>query len=338
MQPSTILDYYFGPSGPGAALAVAADGREPHFQCRGVADLATGRPITADTVFDLASASKPFTAAAVLRLAERGDLDLDAEAHLHLPCLEPSPTGRGIRIRDLLAHTSDLPDYLAEGMFTDPADTTPDSVLARLPAWSRDARPGLRFDYSNTNYVALAWLVEEISGVSFAAFVDRELTAPLGLDSTFVLDAETSHRLRTIDGALGYRDDGYGLSDYAPSDDFPVTTVGDGNVHSSLRDLVRWQGALFAGEVLAPKTLEGMLTPGRTDDGGSFPYGLGMQVENRTGTGTWWGHGGSWTQSTTLVGRYHGAGISVVVLSNETMAPVERLSRQTLAAWRASEA
>ncbi|MEE4331810.1 MAG: serine hydrolase domain-containing protein, partial [Wenzhouxiangella sp.] len=108
-------------------------------------------------------------------------------------------------------------------------------------------------------------------------------------------------------------------------------TLGDGGLYSCLSDLLRWQSLFRAGEVLSRSTLERMKRPGRLDSGEEFEYGLGLQIERRAGGRSWWGHSGSWTQSAVMIGRYPEQQLSVIVLSNEFMAPVERISQRAAA-------
>lgn len=314
---------FFDAHGPGAAVAVVPDGDTPRFACHGLADLETRRPITPDTLFELASASKPFTAVAVLRLVAEGRLGLDTEVDTVLDGFARPDQGRAVRVRDLLQHTAGLHDYLEQGMFTSPEEATPHYIAAQLPAWSRAARPGIAHVYSNTHYVVLASLVEAVAGTDFATFLREQVFAAAGLERTFAGDGQGIGQ--PIAG--GYQAAAYGLSLVAPVEPYPLATLGDGGVTSCARDILRFLDRLWAGDLVPSELVRAMGTPGRLDDGTAFPYGLGFQVETAGDARTWIGHGGSWTDSTTLMGRYAPGGVIVVVLSNEAMAPVERISR-----------
>lgn len=327
-----LLRGYVEDSGPGVALVVATDGAAPALACRGLADLAAGVEIGPDTAFDLASAGKTMTAVAAMRLAARGDLDLEAPISTYLDVVEPPSEGRAIVVRDLLGHTAGLEDYLAQGMYTPPSEMTAGYVRQQLGRWSREARPGLVHAYSNTNYVVLSWIVEAVTGVSFGNHLRDALWEPFGLRGSFLQGQRTPDRPRI---ARGYRNLGYGLPEFELSDELTLDTVGDGGVFSTLNDLVRWQALLWGGELLDQEALAAMTMPVRNDDGGTFPYGFGLQVEQvRMANGaeaTWIGHGGSWVGTTVMVGRYREARTSVIVLANEFMAPVERLSQRAFA-------
>ncbi len=324
-----ILSYYFSDDGPGAALAVVTDGRAPVIECIGSADIARHMAITTDTVFELASASKVFTATAAMLLAERGRLDLRAPAGEYLTECENPRAGRPITVNDLLRHTSGLADYLKLGIHTPPSLMTRTHIMAELPRWSRAALPGREHRYSNTNYVVLARVIEAVAGIDFARFVESHLAIPFGLHSTRV---DPTGRATRLGRAQGYRDTGCGLPHVETSEGLAIDTDGDGGMVSSLNDLVRWQSLFWSGAIVGERSLRLMQTLGELDSGERFAYGLGLQIEHRSNGRQWCGHGGSWTNATTLIGRYVGERTNVIVLSNEFMAPVERISQRALAA------
>lgn len=322
----TLLPHYFSPIGPGAALAVVAEGQASHIECHGLADLEAEIEITPDTVFDLASGSKMFTAIGILLLIERAYLELTAPVYEFLPQFEHPEEGRPITVRDLLWHTSGLPDYLESGMHTPLEQMSSEFIGNQLHAWTRRACPGQSHSYSNTNYVVLAKVIEGIAGCSYSAFIESHLIDPLGLRDTFV----SGGRRENNRIAKGYRNLGYGLPLFRTSNEVALDTVGDGGVFSSLRDLIEWQSSLWKGQIVNDALLKLMQAPGRLDSGETFDYGLGLQVEHRGGGNVWCGHGGSWTNSTILIGRHLREKTSVIVLSNEFMAPVERISQIAL--------
>lgn len=323
----SALSTFFPGSGPGAAVAVIGAKGSVATACTGFADIRARLPIRPDTRFELASASKVFTATAIMHLVAQGEIELAAPVATVLPTWFASNPGRPITIRDLLQHTSGLPDYLAEGRYTPDAERTHEYVAQQLPAWSAVARPGETFAYANTNYVALAAIVSGVAGKPFAAFMQDTFWGPLGMRQTEVCPQGAKV-------ACGYAATASGLPLFAPAEELPIDTVGDGGVVSCLDDLVRWQQAFWEDDVLPAEMRALMTTAGRDDGGQPFAYGLGMQVEQNGASGErWYGHTGSWTHSTTLLGRWEPTKVSVVVLSNEVMAPVERIAQ-----WAAATA
>ena len=325
-----ILPNYFCHHGPGAAIAAFTldphlQQHQSHFECLGLADIANNTAIDEFTAFDLASGSKLFTATALMMLVEEKRLPLNAQVGDVLPQLKGLGGDRQITIQDLLWHTSGLEDYLRSGMYTPTEQMTSSFITQMLPEWFQQATPGLQHDYSNTNYFIISKIIEQISGCQFAQFIEQKLFAPLNLKNSFAVSGNVA-RTKV---AKGYQNLGYGLPQFEISPDIPLDTTGDGGIYSCLHDLIIWLRALFKGEIVAPNTLEQMLKPGRLDSGEFVNYGMGLQLERNKEENIWYGHGGSWTNSTVLLGYYGIQQTFVLVLSNEFMAPVERLS-QTL--------
>ena len=320
-----ILPHYFSDDGPGAVLAIATEGKPPRIETCGFADLESRSPITAETVFDLASVGKMITATVALALVERGDLELTTPLDTVLSEAEAPREGRAITVRDLLQHTAGIPDYLEGGISSDESQLTLAAILTRLPEWTREARPGMVHTYSNTNYVLIAQLIERITGQPFAEFLEAGFFGPLGLRSTATLGG-TRKPESTV---KGYQNLGFGLPAIEATENLEIETVGDGGIFSSANDLIEWQSRYWSGEIIAPKSIRSMTTSGTLDSGEPFDYGLGIQVEERAGR-RWFGHGGSWTASTTFVGYHEAERTSIIILSNEMMAPVERISQAAL--------
>lgn len=302
-------------------MAIVVDGGTPLVSCRGMADIDGGVPIDARTRFDLASVSKWFTAAAVMILVEQGRLALGDPVSRYVNAHVDSVGARPIRVADLLGHTSGLPDYLHRGLRTPLHQMSLRHVLQRLPAWSSRARPGLAHAYSNTNFVLLGMVLEDVCGEPFGRILKALLFEPHGMVATTVAAGPTPGLAR------GYINLGAGVSDYLASDSLPVDTVGDGGITSTIDDMLRWSAAFWRGQVVSEASLRLMCAPGRLDGGETFDYGLGLQVQTR-GRLQWFGHGGSWTNGVAIAGRYPEANADIIILSNEFAAPVERISQQ----------
>jgi D-alanyl-D-alanine carboxypeptidase len=332
LAPVVACDQYlsktFPADKPGAAVAVVRAGRPVLVKGYGLADVAKRTPITRRTAFDLASVSKPFTALAVALLIDRGKLAPDDDVRKWLPtvpCLDPK---RPVRVRDLLQHTSGLPHcYRLPGLSPFGPDfgrRTNADVLAAV-AEAKPLRPPGRagpaepMEYNNTNYVLLAELVRAADGRPLGRFLADEVFAPLGMTDTRVADAVP---VRVPDRAQGYREGRPVQQDAA--------IHGDGNVFSTLDDLVKWDAALTAGRVLKPATWTAAWTPGKLDDGTPLDYGWGWTV-----VGGVQQHGGRWGGYRTLVTRVPKVRFSLVVLSNEETTKVidvqEELFRRVMA-------
>ena len=185
------------------AVLVAKGGTVVFEEDYGLADLETGRPNTPHTTFRLGSLSKPLTATAVLQLQEAGHLTLDDAVGAHLP---EYPNGRIITLRHLLTHTSGIPDY---ARFPDypsymNSPTTLSGLIDRFKNLPLMFPPGTQFGYSNSNYVLLTAIVEQVSGQDYGTYLQEHVFAPSLMDSSGYGEASLSP-------AKGYRlsDDGY---------------------------------------------------------------------------------------------------------------------------------
>jgi arabinooligosaccharide transport system substrate-binding protein len=208
---------------PGASVIVIQDGRVLHKRGYGLADLDHKTPIRPSTDFYLASVSKQFTAMAIIMLVEQGRLSYDDHLSTFFP--EFPAYGGSVTIRDLLHHTSGVPDYF--GLISNTADLTNQRILETLIRQKEpEFPPGERHQYSNSGYVLLALIVERVTGEPFHRFLKEHIFEPLGMKRTLVYD-ESKPAIR--DKAHGYThsEDGYKLDDYRPLGE------GDGGIFST---------------------------------------------------------------------------------------------------------
>ncbi|MFI1418315.1 serine hydrolase domain-containing protein [Streptomyces sp. NPDC020731] len=228
--------------------------------------------------FRAGSITKTFVATVVLQLADEGRLSLSDTMEEHLPGLVRGAgnDGRALTLRSLLTHTSGLHDFSADTRGTVPV--TPLQAV-RIALTHPPAAPG-RFSYSNTNYVLLGLVVEQVTGRSYAAEAERRIIAPLRLTGTSFPGSRTS--LPSPHGR-SYASDG---TDVTRLD--PRVAGAAGELVTTLADLDRFYGALLGGELLPPRRLREMLDT-RTAHGS---YGMGLfPVTLPCGT-TVWGHNG----------------------------------------------
>lgn len=294
---------------PGCSVAVAHPGGE-HLAGAGTADLDTGAPITEDTVFDLGSVSKQLTAGAVALLVADGRLDPDADVSELVPDLGLADDG--VTVTDLLHHTSGLPDYIPLLDAEDDEVTTQQDALDAVATEDPVAAPGAEFQYSNTNYVLLAEVVEAVDGRSLVEFSAQEIFDPLGMDRTVVRDDQGT---LLPDQARGYEPDG---DDWRPVGSSWRQT-GDGAVHAAVADLLGWMSLFLDGprdgsELGSESWLEVMTTPGPLADGPDG-YAGGLQV-SEVGGATRLGHPGSWIGYGSALVMEPEAGVGVAVACN----------------------
>ncbi|HKV64010.1 MAG TPA: serine hydrolase domain-containing protein [Candidatus Acidoferrum sp.] len=234
----------------------------------GYADLEWDIPNTVDAKFRIGSISKQFTAASVLLLAQDRKLDLDQSVTKYIP--NAPDAWRPITIHNLLTHTSGIPDFLGFPGFQ-AAKTLPSSpheTLLRFRDRPLEFAPGTEGRYSNSGYVALTCIVENVSGVSFSPFLTDRLFRPLGLNDTGTDTCRVIlwHRAR---GYTHFRA-GLGNADYI---DMSIAT-GGGSLYSTVGDLRRWTLALHHNRVVGPNLYRRMTTPTFHN------YGYGLEIRN----------------------------------------------------------
>ena len=292
---------------PGAAVMVIRDGEIVHQAGYGYANLEEQTPITADSAFRLASVSKQFTAMAIMVLAEEGALSIDDPVSRYLPELAPY---EGVTIRQMITHTSGLPEYYdlidtSTGMPTN-ADALVFLATMAEPAFA----PGEQYEYSNPAYDMLAPLVESVSGQDFATFMRQRVFDPAGMHNSCIFDHSEPaipHRV------TGYEPDGDGfrLNDHDPLNHI----VGSGGMYSTLNDFFRWDQALYGESVVSRATIDAAFTPARLNNGEWTDYGFGWRIDDYIGHRRV-RHGGSWIGFRTHIARYPDDGLSIVILSN----------------------
>ena len=235
----------------GLAVGVVSDGSLTSFSATGVADIAERTPITADTVFRIASITKTVTAVAVLQLWEQGLVDLDAPANEYLRSYRLVPADPGWRpatLRHLLTHTAGIPEVVpARGAFLPDLGESV-KVGTPLPSLAEHyrgrlrlvAEPGTRFRYGNHGFATLGQIVEDVSGEPLDRYVRRHVFDPLGMDHT---DLVRSERV-TPWLATGYEMGRTGPKAVAPRD---AVTAGAASVYSTPSDMARYLAALLGG-------------------------------------------------------------------------------------------
>ena len=173
---------------PGLTLVVVREGQEPVIEGLGVADLDSGEKVTGDTLFQLASCSKSFTALAALTLTQEGKIDLDAPVRTYIPWFEATYEGeaRHITLRQLLHHTSGIPwktvDLIPQGAGDDSLERT----VRNLSGIELAREPGAAFEYATINYDVVALVIQQVTGMAFENYLTQAVLQPLGLDATVV--------------------------------------------------------------------------------------------------------------------------------------------------------
>jgi CubicO group peptidase (beta-lactamase class C family) len=309
---------------PGAAVLVIRNGRTVFRRGYGVTDLRTLRPIDSKTNFRLASLTKQFTAACIMLLVRDGKLHYDDHLTDFFP--EFPAYGKPITVRNLLNHTSGLPDYediLAAQYPNMPDDQIPqihDAAVLKLLEQQKTAKfpAGSKWEYSNSGYVVLGLIVEKVSGESFGQFLQERIFIPLKMNQTLAYEkgkSEVPHR------AYGHTCE---RSTCRETDQSSTSaTLGDGGIYTSLQDLAKWDRALRDHTLLSEVEMRPALAPFEPTAGraqsveGPVSYGFGWFLDPYKGHRRMWHYGETMGFRTTIQ-RFPDDRLTVVILANRT--------------------
>ena len=304
---------------PGAAVLVLKDGRKIFQRGYGVADLRSLRLVDERTNFRLASVTKQFTAMAVMLLIHDGKLRYDTRLTDIFPGFPEY--GKNISLRQLLQHTSGLPDYESLMPRYDQGRQIQDAEVLDLLQRQATTKfpPGSRWDYSNSGYVVLGEAVARISGEPFAEFLRKRIFARLGMDRTI---AYQSGQNQVSNRAYGHSRTG---GTWRQTDQSPTSaTLGDGGIYSSLSDLARWDRALREHALLSETEMREAVTPAQPPggsvqepDGSPAQYGFGWFLNSYRGHSRMW-HYGETIGFRTALQRFPDDRLTIVILCNRS--------------------
>jgi CubicO group peptidase (beta-lactamase class C family) len=332
------------PNEPGFAILVRRGERNESERAYGVRDLRSKTPIDSGTNFRLASVTKQFTVMAVMLLVHDGKLSFEQTIG---SIWRDFPTyGKRITIRNLLQHTSGLPDYedlmeKAEKVrgpsWSPEQQIRDDQVLALLRAETHGKfAPGSSWAYSNSGYVLLGLIVAKVSGVSFPRFLRERIFTPLHMDHTVVY---IKGKNEVTNRAYGHTLVSTQHGDIFRETDQSATsaTLGDGGIYSNLLDLAKWDDALRSHTLLSAQEMQPALTPAVLADGSQphWPtepgeenlhpgkpvlYGFGWFLDpyEHNGSHSRMWHYGSTMGFRTVIVRYAEHPLTVIVLCNRT--------------------
>jgi CubicO group peptidase (beta-lactamase class C family) len=262
---------------PAVQIAVSHRGRVIYSEAFGMTDQESATAAAQRSVLQIASVTKQFTAAAILRLAERGTLTLDDRIEKFVPAF--NPRGATITLRQLLSHTSGLRrEWFPPGPpWPDlTAPVTREQIITALNSGQLlDFQPGTKWSYSNGGYMLLGLAIESITGQSFADFIHHELALPLGLIDTGVCGTSNLPL-----------PEGYGLPNgtwmRVPALHTSVV-LSAGGLCSTASDLARWSHLLATGQAMLPDSYATMITPAPLANKTVVSYGLGLGLQKMLG-------------------------------------------------------
>lgn len=295
-------------------VLIAKDGKVVFDKGYGFADREARRPNTPATRFYINSMTKQFTAASILLLEERGKLSVEDPVGKYLADLPEA--WRTIPLRNLLTHTSGIPNYsdvpendpeaLARRRIADSLPSSPEQKLGYVRAKPLQFPTDTNYRYSNTNYLLLGMIVEKLSGQPYGQFLQRNFFTPLRMNAT----AYNAPKLRT----KGYTYRTLGIEPPLPLD--RTSDLGAGGISSTTHDMLKWQSALFGGKVLLPTSLTKMTTAYKFNHGTVGNNGFGLIMRGPRGALRYIYHSGGGPGFNSTMAWYPDVKLSVIILTN----------------------
>ena len=295
---------------PGLSVAVVQNGYIVKSQGYGVADRDAKIPATPETVYELASLTKQFTAAAIAKLAQDGKLDPADKISRYLP--DTPDLWANITVRQLLNQTSGLPNFL-EGLSVKALrrDYTAAEVVQRIAARPLLFVPGTQYAYSNTNYYLLGIIIEKVSGKSYREYLQDTFFTPLGMTQTRFYDPKVAAP-KTAQGSLW---DGHSLR-RSPFVYSPTLQFGFSGILSTTGNLVKWNAALDGDTLLTPTSKSLLWSPPLLPNGARTDYASGWLATTVYGHQLLWHNGALPTGFTSAFFKFPDDKLTLIVLSN----------------------
>lgn len=290
---------------------IAHDGNLVLNEAFGMADFRKKKPLKEDSIFQLASVSKQFTAMAIMLLEERGKLKYDDLLVKYIPELPY----KKVTVRQLLNHTGGLPNYMYVIERHWKKEGVPDNeqMIAMLVEHKPNLyfRPGTRFDYSNTGYALLASIVERVTKKSFGKFLYDNVFTPLKMENSFVYSrATTKVNKERVNGYHRWRG-----RYYPTSETLHDGVVGDKGIYSTTEDLFKWDRALYTDKLVSKITIAEAFTRLTLKNKRHWHYGFGFRIKRVKKEKVVF-HYGKWNSFQTCITRYIERENTIILLSN----------------------
>ena len=313
-------------------VLVAENGKAVYHKAFGYREFADQIPLQTSDIFELASVSKQFTAMIIMMLKEKGMLNYDDSVgqYLEIPY-------KGLTIRNLLTHTSGLPDY--QDIMDKYWDKTkvagnPDCIdYLNKYAPPKRFEPGEKYEYSNTGYLLLASIAEKASGKDFIALCRKWIFKKLKMKSTDIRTLE--EKKATTNFAIGHiyveERSKWVRADSFPSSDYTIwlgNRKGPGRISSTAADLLKWDQALYTEKLIKQSTLQEAFTPMKLNDGSLSNYGFGWALRTDSLLGKIVSHTGDNPGYKTQIIRSIDKKKTIIVLNNNAHKNFSAIVRQ----------
>jgi CubicO group peptidase (beta-lactamase class C family) len=308
MTAAVISDDFSG------SLLIARDGQPIFNKSYGLASIELGVANTPQTVFRIASITKPFTATAIMMLQERGKLKIGDSICKYL--VDCPASWQPITVKNLLTHTSGIPNYLnfPDYLPNIALPVTHEKMIGTFRDKPLEFTPGGKFAYSNSGYYLLGVIIERVSGRSYGEFLQENIFAPLGMKQTGDFDNRSIIKNRAA---------GYSLKNDRPANAIyfdPTQQLATGSLWSTTEDLLLFDRALYTEKLLSRKSLDEMFTLSKAD------YGYGWQVAPMFGRPLI-AHGGDTLGFMGIFQRFTADRTTIILLSNKGYMNILTLAR-----------
>ena len=315
-----------------AVVMIAEKGKIKYEKAFGFRNFNKQIPLLTTDIFELASVSKQFTAMVIMMLQEKGVLAYDdlVEKYLDIPY-------KGIRIRNLLTHTSGLPDYqdIMDKHWDKKKVAGNQDIIQYLNQFAPPIlfEPGTKYTYSNTGYVLLASIAEKASGRDFIEFANTEIFQKLKMRHTAI--RTLAEKAAVPNFAIGHlyvkEKNDFIRADSFPSSDYTIwlgNRKGPGRIGSTAEDLLKWDQALYTEKLIHRSTLEEAFTPMILKDGSFSNYGFGWDLIMNSPSGKIVWHNGDNPGFKTQIMRYLGKKYTLIILCNNASDQFQNLITQ----------
>ena len=323
-------------------VLIAEKGEIIYKNSFGLANELTKEKLNLNSVFELASVSKQFTAMGIVKLKEKGKLNYEDKIGKYLPELN----FYDISIKNLLQHTSGLPDYmqLLDSLLIDATWDNKTKIATNkdiIAIFSKHKskllfEPNTKWEYSNTGYALLASVIEKITKKTYANYLQEEIFKPLKMNTTFVYTRRLyPKKIKNYAYGYVYSDSlkRNVLPDEVPQLDLMVYCldgiVGDGTVNSTTLDLLKWDRALYNSNFLSENSKKEVFSSGILNDSTATEYGFGWGLENSKKFGKITKHSGSWPGYRTYIERHLDNDKTIIFLENNdnenTVNPIKEI-------------
>jgi len=321
---SLVNEYYKFKVFNGSAL-VAEGGKVIFKKGFGLANMEWNIPNTTDTKFRVGSVTKQFTAMLVMQLVEEGKLKLDAPVTTYIPDY-PKDKGDKITIHHLLTHTSGIPNYTdlptIRDMMRNPV--SPEDLVKSFWDLPLDFEPGAKFNYSNSGYILLGYIIEKVTGKSYEDNLKEKIFEPLGMKNSGYDHTEEIFPKR----ASGYEKAG---TDYFNAQYLDMSVpYSAGAIYSTVEDLYLWDQALYTDKLLSPKYMDKIFTPyAKPPFAEAYGYGWALNkkhIDNVDDSLNIIEHGGTINGFNSIILRITNSKDLIVLLNNTGVTKLNEIS------------